>query len=149
MKKWMILALMIFMSCFAFAQNGGPRACIGFLVGGEDIDDEMNGGLHSAFGWQLDIPYSSKDFTGYGEGGIMLLGIEHGIFFPHVWGYFGIRNDEIGFGIGPVFSPLGLGLGINPYYQIQADKLRIPIGFNLDLIGSAQRYQLSVGFMYR
>ena len=149
MRKYFLLAIIFFGSMNALCQElslVGPCAGIGILSDARDT--KIKSGFHSAFGWRIELPYKSKDITGYGEGGFMLLGIDQGIFFPHGWGYFGIRGKEIGFGVGPVINPLGVGIGVNPYYQVVSDKLRIPIGLTIDFISGTQRYQLSVGFMY-
>ena len=149
MRSIFLLAIIFLCSISALCQElnlVGPCAGIGILSDARDT--KIKSGFHTAFGWRIELPYKSKEITGYGEGGFMLLGIDQGIFYPHGWGYFGIRSNEIGFGIGPVVNPLGIGIGINPYYQIVSDKLRIPIGVTIDFIAHTQRYQLSVGFMY-
>jgi hypothetical protein len=149
MKNFLLVAVLFLYSNTMFSQEFnliGPRAGIGILSG-PGIKN-IKEGVHSAFGWQVEIPYKSSDLTGYGEGGLMLLAIEQGKIFPHVWAYFGVRGREFGLGAGPAINPIGIGLGINPYYQIELEKLRIPIGFNLDFIRGTQRYQLSICFMY-
>jgi hypothetical protein len=125
----------------------GPRAGFGILP--EDTKAKLKSGIHSAFGWQIEVPYASKEITGYGEGGLMLLGIEQGVVFPYLWGFFGIRTKIVGFGVGPVVNPIGIGLGINPYFQIDLEKTRIPIGLTMDFIQGTTRFQFSVGFMYK
>ena len=108
----------------------------------------MKEGVHSAFGWQVELPYSSSDFTGYGEAGLMFLGIEQQTVYPHGWGYFGCRYKAIGGGIGPVVNSIGTGLGLNIYTNIYLEKLRIPIGMDFNFIGSSTRVLLFIGFNY-
>jgi hypothetical protein len=93
--------------------------------------------------------YGPRAGIGYGEAGVMLLGIEQGIIFPHGWAYFGCRYGSIGGGLGPVFDPIGVGLGLNIYTQVLLEKLRIPIGVDLNFIRSTTRIQLFIGFNYR
>lgn len=109
----------------------------------------MKAGIHSAFGWQLEIPYTSGDLTGYGEGGLMFLGIEQGEIYPYAWGYFGCRYKAIGGGLGPAFNPAGTGLGINFYFNFYTEKLRIPLGIDCNFIGNTKRIQFFIGFRYK
>lgn len=125
----------------------GPRAGVGYLF--DDANANLAEGLHSAFGWQVEIPYRSGDFTGYGEAGLMLLGAEQGILWPSAWGFFGFSYKNMGVGAGPVANPLGIGIGFGPYYQILTPTLRIPIGCNIELIDGNTRLQFLVGFSLR
>lgn len=124
----------------------GPRAGIGYLS--KRTRSGFDTGLHSAFGWQMEIPYKGKEITGYGEAGLYLLAIEQGKIYTHVWGYFGARYNNIGIGVGPVFNTLGTGLGLNTYYQIVLDGIRIPIGIDVNFIDNKTRLQFFVGFNY-
>ena len=124
----------------------GPRAGVGNLT--NSGKSTMKDGIHSAFGWQVELPYTSNELTGYGEAGLTFLGIEQGAIYPHVWGYFGCRNKNIGGGIGPVFNSIGTGLGMNIYTNINLEKLRIPVGIDFNFIGGATRVQLFIGFNY-
>jgi len=125
----------------------GPRAGVGNLTssGKSSIKD----GIHSAFGWQVELPYTSDDFTGYGEAGVMFLGIEQQKVYPHSWGYFGCRYKAVGGGLGPVINSIGTGLGMNIYTNIYLEKLRIPIGIDFNFIGGSTRIQLFIGFNYK
>jgi hypothetical protein len=107
----------------------------------------MKTGVHSAFGWQVELPYSDGDLTGYGEAALSFLGIEQGKVYPNVSGYFGCRYKTIGAGLGPVFNPIGTGLGINMYYNIFTEKLRIPIGIDWNFIGGATRVHLFIAIL--
>ena len=91
----------------------GPRAGIGFWTKKKGIS--LDGGMHSAFGWQIEVPYRSDNFVGYGEAGFLLLGVEQGLFYPHIWGFFGMRYQNFGFGLGPVANISGIGIGFGPY----------------------------------
>jgi hypothetical protein len=125
----------------------GPRAGIGILS--NSGDSYLKSGAHSAFGWQLEFPYTNGNFTGYGEAGFMLLGIEQGKIFPHGWGYFGCRYKEIGAGLGPVVNPIGAGLGFNIYYGIPLNKLKVPVGIDCNIMGDVTRFQFFAGFNYK
>ena len=147
--RFLLFAVLFFLSMYTARtlHQTVPRAGVGYLSssGTSDLKD----GVHSAFGWQVEIPYSNDKLTGYGEAGIMLLGIEQGIIFPHGWGYFGCRYGSIGGGLGPVFDPIGVGLGMNIYTQALLEKLRIPIGVDLNFIRGTTRIQFFIGFNYR
>jgi hypothetical protein len=150
MKLCYILLLAILLSTIAFSQEiklFGPRAGIGNLTNSGNSSIEK--GILSAFGWQIEFPYTSGDLTGYGEGGFMLLGIEQQRIYPHFWGYFGCRYKELGGGIGPVFNSIGIGLGINVYKDIILENLRIPIGLDFNFIGKSTRAMLFIGFHYK
>ena len=125
----------------------GPRAGVGNLTSANN--SEIKPGIHSAFGWQVELPYTSKELTGYGEAGLTFLGIEQQKVFPNVWGYFGCRYKEIGGGLGPVFNTIGTGLGVNVYTNVYLEKLRIPIGIDFNFIGGSTRVQLFIGFNYK
>ena len=125
----------------------GPRAGVGTLSNSGNSD--MKSGVHSAFGWQIELPYTNGDLTGYGEAGLMFLGIEQGKVFANVCGYFGCRYKEVGAGLGPVFNPIGTGLGINMYYNILLEKLRVPVGIDWNFIGGTTRIQFFIGFNYK
>ena len=149
MKIRFLFFAILFSSFTVYSQDihlFGPRAGVGYLSnsGNSDLKD----GIHSAFGWQIELPYSNDKLTGYGEAGIMLLGIEQGIIFPHGWGYFGCRYGSIGGGLGPVFDPIGVGIGMNIYHQLLLEKLRVPIGVDLNLIHGTTRIQFFIGFNY-
>jgi hypothetical protein len=122
----------------------GPRAGVGYL--NSDEGRSLNKGIHSAFGWSVEIPYKSGKFVGYGEGGFLVLGVEQGIFYPTAWGFFGMRYGHFGAGAGPVVNPMGVGIGFGPYYQLNLPDVRIPIGFNVEFIKSNARFQFLVGF---
>lgn len=150
MKIYYVVCAIIIYSLSASCQElhlFGPRAGIGYLS--DQGDGNLKKGIHSAFGWQIELPYTGKDITGYGEAGVMLLGIEQGVVFPHIWGYFGIRLKNIGVGIGPAINPIGVGLGLNPYYQIDLETIRIPIGIDMNFIKKTSRFQLFIGFNYK
>ena len=125
----------------------GPRAAIGTISDVRVAD--MTKGVHSAFGWEIEIPYKSGDFTGYGAAGVMLLAIEQGKFLPHVWGYFGCRYKTIGGGLGPVINPIGVGLGLNVYHSFFTETLRIPVGFDFNFIRNSTRVAFFIGFNYK
>ena len=147
--RFLLFAVFIF-SLRVYSQDAtsyGPRAGIGYLSNSGTSD--LKEGIHSAFGWQVEVPYSNDKLTGYGEAGVMLLGIEQGIIFPHGWAYFGCRYGSIGGGLGPVFDPIGVGLGINIYHQLILEKLRVPIGVDLNFIHGTTRIQLFIGFNYK
>lgn len=124
----------------------GPRAGIGYL--NKKGDSSFEKGVHSAFGWQVEVPFKDKKVTGYGEAGVYLLGIEQGKFYPHVWGYFGGRYNNFGLGAGPVLDMFGFGLGANTYIQIELENIRIPIGVDVNFIEGTTRTQLFIGFNY-
>lgn len=150
MKNLFLLTAFLIFFATAEAQElslFGPRAGIGNLT--DSKNTKIKDGIHSAFGWQVEIPYSGKDITGYGEAGIYFLGAEQGIIYPHVWGYFGFRTRSFGLGIGPVINPLGVGLGFSPYTQIELETLRIPIGVDINLIKGTTRFQVFIGFNYK
>lgn len=125
----------------------GPRAGIGSLT--DHKNTKIENGVHSAFGWQVEIPYRGREITGYGEAGFYLLGVEQGIFYMHAWGYFGFRTHNFGFGIGPAVNPLGLGIGFSPYTQIELETIRIPIGIDVSLIDKTTKVLLFIGFNYK
>ena len=124
----------------------GPRAGIGFAP--QKTGTSLDEGVHSAFGWQVEIPYKSDKLTGYGEAGFLLLATEQGIFYPDAWGFFGFRYGFIGFGAGPVVNPMGIGLGFGPYINLVTGKLRIPIGINTQIIDKKVRFQSLIGFNF-
>jgi TolB-like protein len=125
----------------------GPRAGVGYVT--DRGDSQMKKGVHSAFGWQVELPYVGKEITGYGEAGLLFLGIEQGLVCTHVWGYFGFRLKHFGIGAGPVFSTIGIGIGLNSYALVEIETLRIPIGMDINFIGKATRYQFFFGFNYK
>jgi len=125
----------------------GPRAGIGSLS--DNKNTKIATGVHSAFGWEVEIPYKGEPITGYGEAGFYLLGVEQGIFYPHAWGYFGFRTHSFGFGIGPTLDPLGFGLGFSPYAQVELETIRIPIGIDISLIDKTTKFLFFVGFNYK
>ena len=125
----------------------GPRAGIGYL--NDNGKSSLEDGIHSAFGWQVEVPFKDDKLTGYGEAGIYLLGIEQGKFFPHVWGYFGVRYNNTGLGAGPVLNAMGFGIGLSAYNQIELDRIRVPIGIDVNLIDGTTRTQLFIGFNFK
>jgi hypothetical protein len=150
MKRYLLLFGLILFSLNAQCQElkwFGPRAGVGTLSnsGGSDIKS----GIHSSFGWQVELPYTDGDLTGYGEAGLAFLAVEQGKVFTNVWGYFGCRYKTIGAGLGPVFNPIGTGLGVNMYYNLYSEKLRIPIGIDWNFIGGTTRVQLFIAFTYK
>jgi hypothetical protein len=150
MRICILLFVIILFSLNVFCQElqwFGPRAGVGILS--DSGKSDMKKGIHSAFGWQIELPYSNGDLIGYGEAGLMFIGIEQGKVYPHVWGYFGCRYKEIGGGLGPVFNPIGTGLGINMYYNLLLEKLRVPIGIDLNFIGGTSRIVFFIGFNYK
>lgn len=150
MKAITIFALTLLCSLTALGQDiqwFGPIAGVGTV--NSSGNSTMKDGIHSAFGWRIEVPYTSNDLTGYGEAGVTFLGIEQQKVYPHLWGYFGARYKAIGGGLGPVFNTFGTGLGMNIYSNIYLDKLRIPIGLDLNFIGGITRAQLFVSFSYR
>lgn len=148
-KKSSLFLFVLFTSA-VFSQEiqwFGPVAGVGNLT--NSGKSTMKDDLHSAFGWHIEVPYTSNDLTGYGEAGITLLGIEQQRVYPNAWGYFGARYKAIGGGLGPVFNSVGTGLGMNIYTNLYLDKLRIPIGFDFNFIGGNTRVQLFIGFNYK
>lgn len=145
-----IIIITILFTINAFSQEihwFGPVAGVGNLT--NSGKSTMKDDIHSAFGWHIEIPYTSNDLTGYGEAGLTFLGIEQQKVFPNVWGYFGARYKVIGGGLGPVFNTVGTGLGMNIYTNIYLDKLRIPLGLDFNFIGGDTRMQLFIGFNYK
>jgi len=80
---------------------------------------------------------------------LYFLGAEQGIVYLHRWGYSGFRTHQVGIGVGPAINPLGVGLGLNPYYQIETETLRIPIGIDINFIKNTTRIQFFFGFNYK
>lgn len=127
----------------------GPRA--GLSIVPEALrEDYSTQGVNSLFGWVLDIRYTSRqNFEGYAEGGLFLEGVENGVIYPEVWGYFGLRQKNgFGIGLGPSISVYGIGLGVAPAYYFRVDRLMIPVTFNTVVTGGEPRFQLHVGFSY-
>ncbi len=150
MKTLLVLLALVLLPLTSHAQEinlFGPRAAVGNLS--RSGDSSMKKGVHSAFGWEIELPYTSGDLTGYGEAGFMLLAIEQGKVFPYGWGYFGVRYNTVGLGIGPAINPVGFGLGANMYYQFLLEKVRIPVGLDWNFVKGTTRVQLFVGFNYR
>jgi hypothetical protein len=150
MKTRILLIAIILFSLKVHSQGlqwFGPIAGIGVLS--SSGSSEMKSGIHSAVGWHVELPYTDSDFTGYGEAGLTIIGIEQGRTFADVWGYFGCRYKEIGGGLGPVYNPVGTGLGVNMYYNIFLEKLRIPIGLDWNFIGGTTRVQFFISFNYK
>lgn len=149
MKK-LLPALFLLLVSVSFAQQTislfGPRAGAGYLLDSEQTS--LKKGFHSAFGWQLEVPYKSPAFTGYGEAGFLLLGVEQGIFYPEAWGYFGMRAGMFGLGIGPAFNPMGIGIGVAPYYQYITETLRVPFTLNMTFIDGKAKFGLLMGFSF-
>jgi hypothetical protein len=150
MKILFLFAVILITSVNLYSQEMewfGPIAGVGYL--NNSGKSTMKNGIHSAFGWHIELPYTSGDLTGYGEAGLTLLGIEQQKVYPNVWGYFGCRYKEIGIGMGPVVNSIGTGLGVNLYTNVFLEKLRIPIGFDFNFIGGSTRIQLFIGFNYK
>lgn len=149
MNRFLFYAVLFCFGPVVLAQSAapfGPRAGIGFNDSG--AGSRLDKGIHSAFGWQVEVPFKSGALTGYGEAGVYLLGVEQGIFYPHVWGYFGARYNNVGAGAGPVINAIGFGLGANLYYQFELEKIRIPVGMDFNVVEGYKRFQLFVGFNY-
>jgi len=127
----------------------GPRAGIGTLLKTKNANKDVSGAIHSAFGWQMEVPYKSGDFTGYGEAGFMLLAVERGIFYPTTWGFFGFSYKNFGIGFGPVANRQGIGIGIAPYFQYLTPSLRIPITLHTEIVDYTYRMQIMIGFSIR
>ncbi len=150
MKSLYIFALVCITAANVYGQEMqwfGPIAGVGNLT--NSGSSSMKDGIHSAFGWHVELPYTSGDLTGYGEAGVTLLGIEQQKLYPNIWGYFGCRYKAIGGGLGPVVNSIGTGLGLNIYTNLFLETLRIPIGIDFNIIGGVTRAQLFIGFNYR
>ena len=149
--KILILLILISIFCSDLKSQSlelfGPRAGVGNLT--SSGNSRIKQGIHSSFGWEIELPYSDNDLTGYGAAGVKLLGIEQQKAYPHIWGYFGCRYKSIGAGLGPVYNAIGAGLGLNIYTNLYSEKLRIPIGIDFNIIGKISRVELFIGFNYK
>lgn len=127
----------------------GPRAGIS-MVPEPLLEGKDTRAVNSLFGWVMDVRYMSKrNFEGYAELGGFLEGVENGVIYPEVWGYFGFRQKAgFGLGLGPSISVYGVGLGIAPSYAFRMDHLLIPVTFNTVITGGEPRFQLHFGFSY-
>jgi|GEM_PF-3224354 len=127
----------------------GPRAGVSMVAEDLLVDKETRA-FNSLFGWVMDVRYMSRrNFEGYAELGGFLEGVENGVIYPEVWGYFGFRQKAgFGLGLGPSISVYGVGLGIAPSYSFRLDRLLIPVTFNTVLTDGIPRHQLHVGFSY-
>ncbi len=115
-------------------KSGGPRVGITFVGPGKNQDILINDWEASPFMSQFGWAFESRLFTTkQGASGTLTAlttigAVEHGLFFPSITGFVGIRTaGNMDFSIGPSLSVAGTGLAMMAGTTVNFQGIQVPL----------------------
>ena len=108
--------------------------------------------LVSQFGWQFEkrLYTSPEGMSALTEFVPLLSGLEQGQVLPSLNWLAGVRSASgMEFGIGPNFSPVGVGLVVAAGVTIKSGALNVPLNFAVATSKSGARVSILTGFTIR